>query len=103
MSPLHLGEEPPSLRSLRLLSLGFGEGRGRTRLEASTQMDHWLSVLGKGTTAEGGQTISFRELVSEVRAAAGVGGDGVLGSVPRGVLTRAFEEFLFEFVGRMSL
>jgi len=96
VSPLHLGEEPPSLRSLRVLSLGFGEERGRTRLEASDQVDHWLSVLGKGATAEGGQTISFRELVLEVRAAAGVGGDGVLGSYARGVLTAEFEEFLWE-------
>ena len=96
MSPLHLGLEPPPLRSARVLSLGFGEGRGRTREEAIAQVDHWLRVLGKGPQEEGQSTISFRELVREVRAAAGVGGEGVLGSFPGGVLAPEFDAFLWE-------
>ena len=96
VSPLHLGEEQPPLRSLRVISLGFGEGRGRTREEASAQLAQWIRVLGEGALAEGQRAISFRELVLEVRAAAGVGGDGVLGSFPSGVLMPGFEQFLWE-------
>jgi len=31
VKPLHLTEEAPPLRSVRVLSVGFGEERGRTR------------------------------------------------------------------------
>jgi len=95
VSPLHLGEKPPSLTSARILSLGFGEGRGRTREEASVQMGLWLDVLGQGAS-EGRQKVSFGELVREVRSLAGVGGDGVLGTFPPGVLAPEFDKFLLD-------
>ena len=86
MRPLHLEEEPPPLRSLRALSLGFGEPQERTREEAEEQMGVWLEALQRGT--------SFREQVLQVRAAAGVSGDGVLGTFPVGVLAPEFGAFL---------
>ncbi len=92
---LHLSEEAPPLRSVRVLSLGFGEGRGRAREQALEQAQQWLRVLGRGAESEGPAQKSFEELVLEVRAAAGVGGDGVLGSFPAGVLSTQFDEFLW--------
>ena len=93
VKPLHLTEEAPLLRSLRVLSVGFGEGRGRTREEAHAQVASWLRALEEGPG--GRPPLSFEALVLEVRAAAGVGGDGVLGSYPRGVLSPVFDEFLW--------
>ena len=87
VNTLHLSEEAPPLRSVRVLSLGFGEGRGRAREQALEQAQQWLRVLGRGAESEGLAQKSFEELVLEVRAAAGVGGDGVLGSFPAGVLS----------------
>lgn len=95
MRPLHLGEAPPPLRSLRALSLGFGEEGDRSREEAEEQMGAWVEALRDG--------VSFRELVLEVRSAAGAHGDGVLGTFPVGVLASEFDAFLREAeVGEVS-
>jgi len=90
---LHLEEEPPPLRSLRALSLGFGEPQGRTREAAEEQMDSWLKAL-RHDREQNNRKIGFRELVLQIRAAASVSGDGVLGTFPLGVLAPEFDAFL---------
>jgi len=86
MSPLHMGELPPPLWSLRSLSLGFGEGHGRTRKEAAAELGGVVDAVKGGA--------SFRERVIQIRAAAGVGGDGAMGVLPPGVLDPKFDQFL---------
>ncbi len=59
-SQLILAEEAPPLRSLRVLSVGFGEGKGRTREEAHAQVAQWIGALGDGAPAAGRRSLSFR-------------------------------------------
>lgn len=93
MSPLHLEEEPPLLRSVRALSVGFGEAHGRTREDAMAQMGSWLEALQHDRESHE-RTTDFRELVLLVRGDARASGDGVLGTFPVGVLAPAFDKFL---------
>jgi len=91
MSPLHLEEEPPPIRSGRALSLGFGEAHGRTREEALEQVNRWLEALRQDRELHE-RTTGLRELIRQLRPSAG--GDGVLGTFPEGVLAPEFDEFL---------